>query len=113
MFSPMEEQDDKKLVTFKHKISKIKEFLKSHNKNIGPSGNERKSNVTDPDSAKMSTNQGVIQGFNGLTVVDEQQQIIVFAEAHGEGQESHLLKPTAHLPWESMLRGLTYRGVTV
>jgi transposase len=92
--SPMEEQDDKKLVTFKHKISKIKEFLKSHNKNIGPSGNERKSNVSDPDSAKMSTGHGVIQGYNGIAVVDEKQQIIVFAQAHGEGQESHLLEPT-------------------
>lgn len=92
--SPMEEQDDKKLATFKKKIGKIKEFLKSHGKNIGPSGNERKSNVTDPDSAKMSTNHGVIQGYNGIAVVDEKQQIIVYAEAHGEGQEAHLLKPT-------------------
>lgn len=92
--SPMEEQDDAKLATFKKKISKIKEFLKSNKKNIGPSGNERKSNITDPDSAKMSTNHGVIQGYNGVAVVDEKQQIIVFAEAHGEGQEAHLLKPT-------------------
>jgi len=92
--SPMEEQDDKKLTTFKHKIKRIKEFLKSHSKNMGPSGNERKNNITDPDSAKMSTNHGVIQGYNGLAVVDEKQQIIVYAQAHGEGQESHLLKPT-------------------
>lgn len=92
--SPMEEQDDKKLVTFRHKISKIKEFLKSHAKNIGPSGNERKSNVSDPDSAKMSTNHGVIQGYNGIAVVDETHQIILHAQAHGEGQEAHLLKPT-------------------
>jgi hypothetical protein len=55
----------------------------------------------------------LIQGYIGLAVVDEKQQIIVFAEAHGEGQESQLLKPTTHLPWESRLRGLTYRGVTV
>ena len=92
--SPMEEQDDKKLITFKHKIKRIKEFLASHSKNMGPSGNERKNNITDPDSAKMSTNHGVIQGYNGLAVVDEKQQIIVYAQAHGEGQESHLLKPT-------------------
>lgn len=92
--SPMAEQDDKKLSTFKEKISKIKTFLKSHSRNVGPSGNERKSNITDPQSAKMSTNHGVIQGYNGIAVVDEKQQIIVFAQAHGEGQESHLLKPT-------------------
>ena len=92
--SPIAQQDDQKLATFKRKIGKIKEFLKTHGKNIGPSGNERKSNITDPDSAKMSTNHGVIQGYNGIAVVDEKQQIIVFAQAHGEGQEAHLLKPT-------------------
>ena len=92
--SPMANQDDKKLATFKRKIGKIKEFLKSHGKNLGPSGNERKSNITDPDSAKMSTNHGVIQGYNGIAVVDERHQIIIHAEAHGEGQEAHLLKPT-------------------
>ncbi len=55
----------------------------------------------------------LIQGYNGLAVVGEKQQIIVFAGAHSEGQESHLLKPTARLPWESRLRCPTYRGVTV
>jgi hypothetical protein len=89
----MAEQDNKKLATYKRKIHKIKEFLKSNTKNIGPSGNERKSNITDFQSAKMSTNHGVIQGYNGIAVVDEKHQIVVNAEAHGEGQEAHLLKP--------------------
>jgi hypothetical protein len=89
----MAAQDDKKLATYKRKIHKIKEFLKSNTKNIGPSGNERKSNITDPHSAKMSTNHGVIQGYNGVAVVDEKHQIVVKAQAHGEGQEAHLLKP--------------------
>lgn len=91
--NPMAEQDDKKLATYKRKVDKIKNFLKSSSKNIGPSGNERKSNITDPQSAKMSTNHGVIQGYNGVAVVDEKHQIVVKAEAHGEGQEAHLLKP--------------------
>jgi transposase len=90
--SPMAEQDDQKLATYKRKIEKIKNFLKSNSQNIGPSGNERKSNITDPESAKMSTSHGVIQGYNGLAVVDEKHQIIVNAEAHGEGQEAHLLQ---------------------
>ena len=91
--SPMAEQDDKKLATYKRKIEKIRDFLKTSKKNIGPSGNERKSNITDPESAKMSTSHGVIQGYNGVAVVDEKHQIIVNAEAHGEGQEAHLLEP--------------------
>jgi Transposase DDE domain len=91
--SPMAEQDNKKLATYRSKIEKIKEFLKSNKKNIGPSGSERKSNITDPQSAKMSTGHGVIQGYNGVAVVDEKHQIIVKAQAHGEGQEAHLLEP--------------------
>jgi hypothetical protein len=89
----MTEQDNKKLGTYKRKIENIKTFLKSSKKNIGPSGNERKSNITDPQSAKRSTSHGVIQGYNGVAVVDEKHQIIVNAEAHGEGQEAHLLEP--------------------
>jgi len=100
--NPMAEQDDKKLATYKRKIDKIKNFLKSSSKNIGPSGNERKSNITDPHSAKMSTSHGVIQGYNGVAVVDEKHQIIVNAEAHGEGQEAHLLEPML----ESTRKGL-------
>ena len=59
----------------------------------GPTGNEHKSNLTDPESAKMSTSRGVIQGYNGLAVVDDHSQIVVHAEAHGSGYEAHLLAP--------------------
>jgi hypothetical protein len=91
--SPMAEQDNKKLATYKTKIEKIKSFLKSNCKNMGPSGNERKSNITDPESAKMSTGHGVIQGYNGVAVVDEKHQIIVNAEAHGEGKRRICFSP--------------------
>ena len=84
-------QDDKKLATYQRKIDRIQNFLKTARKNTGPSGSERKSNITDPHSAKMSTNHGIVQGYNGIAVVDEQHQIVVTAEAKGEGQEAHLL----------------------
>ncbi len=90
---PVAQQDEKKLATYRVKIQKIKTFLVSAKKNIGPSGNERKSNITDPDSAKMATTHGVIQGYNGVAVVDDRHQIVVHAEALGEGQENHLLEP--------------------
>jgi hypothetical protein len=41
----------------------------------------------------MKTSHGVLQGYNGVTAVDSQHQLIVHAEAFGEGQEHHLLKP--------------------
>jgi transposase len=91
--SPVMVQEAKKRATYERKIARIKGFLKTAKKNLGPGGNERKSNITDPDSAKMATNHGVLQGYNGLAVVDARHQIVVTAEAHGEGQEAHLLAP--------------------
>lgn len=91
--APVAAQDEKKRATYERKIERIKGFLKTAKPNIGHSGNERQSNITDPDSAKMSTGHGVIQGYNGIAVVDAKHQIVVNAQAHGEGQEAHLLAP--------------------
>lgn len=91
--SPVVAQEDKKRATYERKMERIKTFLKTAKPNLGPSGKERKRNITDPDSAKMSTNHGVIQGYNGIAVVDAKHQIVVTAQAHGEGQEAHLLAP--------------------
>jgi hypothetical protein len=91
--NPVVAQEEKKRATYERKIGRIKTFLKTAKPNLGPGGNERKSNITDPDSAKMATNHGVIQGYNGIAVVDASHQIVVTASAHGEGQEAHLLAP--------------------
>jgi hypothetical protein len=53
----------------------------------------QKSNITDPESAKMTSSRGVLQGYNGLAVVDDRAQIVVHAEAQGSGYEAHLLVP--------------------
>ncbi len=87
------EPEEKKLATHRAQIEKIKTFLATARPNVGPSGKERKSNITDPDSAKMATTHGVLQGYNGVAVVDGRQQIVVHAQAVGEGQEHHLLQP--------------------
>lgn len=86
-------RDLKKAEDFRRKISQIKTFLEQNDKKHGPSGNEQKSNLTDPQSAKMSSSRGVLQGYNGLAVVDDRAQIVVHAEAHGSGYEGHLLAP--------------------
>jgi len=41
----------------------------------------------------MITSKGTIQGFNGVAAVDKKHQIIVDAQAFGEGQEHHTLAP--------------------
>src|SRR3989338_579683 len=42
----------------------------------------------------MKTSHGVLQGYTGVAAVDAKHQVIVHAEAHGEGQEHGLLQPT-------------------
>ena len=41
----------------------------------------------------ITTSKGTIQGYNGLAAVDRKHQIIVDAQAFGEGQEHHTLQP--------------------
>ena len=85
--------EPEKAQRYRRKVAQIKAFLEHNEKKYGPTGNEQKSNLTDPESAKMTTSRGVIQGYNGLAVVDERAQIVVHAEAHGSGYEAHLLAP--------------------
>src|SRR5690606_18024758 len=74
---------------------KIGEFLKKSEPRMGKAKRrqEVKSNITDNDSAKMTTSKGTIQGYNGVAMVDRKHQIIIEAQAFGEGQEHHTLKP--------------------
>jgi transposase len=59
---------------------KIKQFLASNEEKIGNRKKPVKSNITDPDSAKMTTSKGTIQGYNGIAINDDKQQIIMQAQ---------------------------------
>jgi hypothetical protein len=67
--------------------ARIEAFLAVNNPKRGKRGKERQSNVTDNESAKMQTAHGVIQGYNGQALVDAKHQVIVHAEAFGNGQD--------------------------
>ncbi|MFH2060852.1 MAG: transposase [Pseudomonadota bacterium] len=41
----------------------------------------------------MKTSKGMVQGYNGVAMVDDKHQVIVGAEAFGKGPEQDLLKP--------------------
>jgi len=41
----------------------------------------------------MTTSKGTIQGYNGIAAVDKKHQVIIDAQAFGEGQEHHTLQP--------------------
>ena len=75
------------------KIDRIDKFLKENNPKKGKTKKEIQSNVTDNDSAKMPTAHGVIQGYNAQAMVDDKHQIIVHAEAMGNGQDADNLSP--------------------
>jgi transposase len=77
----------------KRKAERIEKFLKENDPKIGRRGKEVKSNITDNESANMMTSHGAIQGYNGQALVDRDHQIIVHAEAFGEGQDHHHIPP--------------------
>ena len=81
--------------TLNQAAEKIDQFLKTASPRMGQGKRKQevKSNITDNESAKMTTSKGTIQGFNGVAAVDKQHQIIIDAQAFGEGQEHHTLKP--------------------
>jgi transposase len=87
------EQEEQYVETLRRKVKKIKAWLRDNDDKPGKSGKPLKSNITDNESAKMKTSHGVIQGYDGVAVVDERHQVIVHAEAFGAAQEHDLLIP--------------------
>jgi transposase len=72
---------------------KIKHFLATNQEKIGNRGKPVKSNITDPDSAKMTTSKGTIQGYNGIAIDDDKCQVILQAQTWGSVGEQQTLKP--------------------
>jgi len=73
--------------------NKISAFLASNKEKIGSQKKPIKSNITDPDSAKMTTSKGTIQGYNGIAINDDKHQVILQAQAWGAVGEQQTLKP--------------------
>ncbi len=89
------ERLEQQLASLDKHFEKIEQFLKTATPRMGQGqrSKEVKSNITDNESAKMTTSKGTIQGYNGIATVDKKHQIIVDAQAFGEGQEHHTLQP--------------------
>jgi transposase len=84
---------EKRIHRLKQQAERIERFLSENKPRIGASGKEIQSNVTDNESAKMATSHGVIQGYNANALVDEKHQVIVHAEAFGEGDDGSHVEP--------------------
>lgn len=87
------ERETKQIKKLREVSRKLKRFLASEEERTGVSGKVVKSNITDNESAKMKTSHGVIQGYTGVAAVDSKHQVVIHAEAFGQGQEHGLIKP--------------------
>ncbi len=89
------DQVEQAIDTLGKHFQKIDQFLKTAAPRMGQAKRpkEVKSNITDNESGKMLTSKGTIQGYNGVAAVDKKHQIVIDAQAFGEGQEHHTLKP--------------------
>ncbi|MGH9787009.1 MAG: IS1182 family transposase [Terriglobia bacterium] len=90
---PVQAARERQIETLKRASRKVKAWLEDGEDKVGPSGRVKKSNITDNESAKMKTGKGVIQGYDGVSVVDAKHQVVVHAAAYGEAQEHGLLIP--------------------
>lgn len=90
----MRAREEKAIETLKAKAAKIEGWLRENPEDKkGVRGTAVKSSMTDGDSAKMVSSHGVVQGYNGIAVVDARHQVIVGAEAFGKGHDAELLEP--------------------
>ena len=68
-------------------------FIATNPRRLNRKGQELKTNVTDPESAKIATSKGVIQGYAAQAAVDSAHQVIVAADVIGSGSEQAMLLP--------------------
>jgi transposase len=102
---------DERREKYAEKIRMIDAFLESNEPKEGSRGRELKSNITDNESAKMKSSHGVIQGYNGMALVDAKSQVIVAAEAFGQGNEGNLLEPMMEQAEANLARAGNQEGL--
>ncbi|GLT14324.1 hypothetical protein GCM10007931_12990 [Vibrio algivorus] len=73
----MIEQDLQQKQKLDNGAAKIADFLAKTTDKLGSNNKPVKSNITDNDSAKMTTSKGTIQGYNGIAITDDKHQIIL------------------------------------
>ncbi len=82
-----------RLQRLKQKAARIERFLEANEPREGRMGKEVQSNITDNESAKMKSSHGIIQGYNANAMVDAKHQVIVHAQAFGEGNDDAVAEP--------------------
>jgi transposase len=90
---PLDNRRQARIDELRREARKTREFIATSPKRVNRKGSELKTNLTDPDSAKMATSKGVIQGYAAQAAVDSAHQIIVAADITGSGSEQAMLLP--------------------
>jgi hypothetical protein len=81
------ERRERTIKRLEKKLKKLDKFLEAAEPKKGFSGAEVQTNITDPESARIKSAHGYIQGYNGIAIADSGHQVIVCAEAIGSGAE--------------------------
>jgi transposase len=90
---PLESKRQARIDDLRQEAARTRAFVANSPKRLDSKGHELKSNITDPDSAKMATNKGVIQGYAAQAAVDSANQIIIATDVVGSGSEQAMLAP--------------------
>lgn len=98
-----EDRFKNRLERARKKIEKVNNWLENNDDKVSSRRRINQSNITDNESAKMKSSQGVIQGYNGIAVVDAKHQVVVNAEAFGQGHDTGLLKPAVEGTKETLV----------
>ena len=98
---PLEAKRQARVEALREEAARTRAFVAQNPKRLNAKGQELKSNITDPDSAKMATNKGVIQGYAAQAAVDSANQVIIAADVVGSGSEQAMLAPMIEQaqPW--------------
>ena len=87
------EHDLKQKAKLDRSAAKIAYYLATKEQKYDSKGKPVKSNISDPDSAKMTTSKGTIQGYNGIAINDDKHQVILQAQTWGSVGEQQTLAP--------------------
>jgi transposase len=82
-----------RVARLQRQAERIEQFLATHAPKRGRSGREVQSNVTDNESAKLVSAHGVVQGYNANALVEGSHQVVVYAEAFGQGGDEEHVAP--------------------
>jgi transposase len=98
------ERRQRSIKRLEKKLKRLDKFLEACEPKKGFSGEEVQTNVTDPESARIKSAHGYIQGYNGIAIADSGNQVIVAAEAIGSGAESGIFPKMLEALEENMKR---------